>query len=323
MAKRKFIDFQHLKDEITIEQVLSAYGVAGLHPSGAQLRGPCPIHEGSNDRQFVVWPDKGTWRCFGECQKSGDIIQLVALLLGVGNFEAAQDIAKRFDLMSTSSAEATDTCSGQGEAGPGEAKEHDSDLCVEPTIATATGSNVPPPNLKPLEYLKADHPSLKKRGINTETAAHFGAGFASRGIMAGRIAIPIHTADGTDLLAYAGAATREDQEPWKFPKDFRPDLEVFNVHRLPVSDADAAEPIYVTFDPFFVLQQHRDGNPHTVAILSDEVTDRQLDTIATAVARGGYRTLIVAVVDRDEKAMRVFDHFASQNFGGNVMLLSL
>ena len=50
MAKLGFIDFEKVKSSITIEQVLAAYGVNDLKSAGDQLRGRCPLHDGSNDR---------------------------------------------------------------------------------------------------------------------------------------------------------------------------------------------------------------------------------------------------------------------------------
>ncbi len=333
MAKRTYIDFQNIKASVSIEQALEAYRVGKLKCSGNQLRGPCPIHQGGNDRQFVVWPNEGTWRCFGDCKKSGDVIQLVAMVLGVSNFEAAHDIARRFELITTPSPNTTKHTAPKGEVRQGEAPEKTGDVCVEPVKEAADPDtaadtdepgNVAPPNLKPLSYLKPDHESLAARGIKPETAQLFGAGFASKGTMAGRVAIPIHSCDGKDLLAYIGAATRDNQSTWRFPKDFRPELEVFNVHRLgKLGKDEIASPLYIAFDPFFVMAQYQDGNPHAVAILNDIVTDQQLQTIAEAITANGYRTLIVAVEERDARALRIFDHFASTNVVGNIMLLAL
>ena len=40
----------------------------------------CPIHNGSNDKQFVVNIRNNTWCCFGDCRKGGSILELVAEL---------------------------------------------------------------------------------------------------------------------------------------------------------------------------------------------------------------------------------------------------
>ena len=63
-----------------------------------------------------------------------------------------------------------------------------------------------PPN-KPLKFrldkLERDHPSLAERGLTPETIAEFDIGFCGKGMMADRIAIPIHNPEG-QVVAYAG-----------------------------------------------------------------------------------------------------------------------
>ncbi len=36
----------------------------------------CPFHE-ENTPSFIIWPDSGTWHCFGRCDIGGDVIDLV------------------------------------------------------------------------------------------------------------------------------------------------------------------------------------------------------------------------------------------------------
>ena len=65
MSDKRFIDFNSLKSSVGIRQILETYSVSGLKKAGDQLRGKCPIHGGSHDRQFIVWPAQNSWRCFG------------------------------------------------------------------------------------------------------------------------------------------------------------------------------------------------------------------------------------------------------------------
>ena len=55
------IDFQELKESITIEQIIAWLNIDLKKTGTHQLRGVCPIHGGSNDRQFVVSTDKNLW----------------------------------------------------------------------------------------------------------------------------------------------------------------------------------------------------------------------------------------------------------------------
>jgi DNA primase len=82
-----------------------------------------------------------------------------------------------------------------------------------------------------LHKLQADHPYLAERGLTPETIEAFGVGFCGKGMMADRIAIPIHNPDGL-IVAYAGRWPGEppDGTPkYKLPQGFRKSLELFNI----------------------------------------------------------------------------------------------
>jgi len=91
------IDFGRLKLAAPVEQVLATYGVT-LKRMGTQLVGRCPIHKGSNPRAFVVSPAKNVWRCFGDCDRGGSVVDLVALLENASPAAAARLIAQRLGL---------------------------------------------------------------------------------------------------------------------------------------------------------------------------------------------------------------------------------
>jgi DNA primase len=72
-----------------------------------------------------------------------------------------------------------------------------------------------------LKGLDAAHPYLKERGFTPDTVATFGLGYCSRGVMQGRIVIPLHDPSGR-LIGYAGRviddATITEQNPrYLFP----------------------------------------------------------------------------------------------------------
>ncbi len=48
-----------------------------LRRSGKNWTGFCPFHPNSRTPAFVVFPDSGTWRCFGQCNEGGDIFKFV------------------------------------------------------------------------------------------------------------------------------------------------------------------------------------------------------------------------------------------------------
>ena len=78
---------------------LDHYGwLRQLKGTGNTVRSCCPIHNGSNDKQFVVNIRNNTWCCFGDCRKGGSILELVAELEKIEIREAAVRIASWFPL---------------------------------------------------------------------------------------------------------------------------------------------------------------------------------------------------------------------------------
>jgi hypothetical protein len=97
---QKTIDFADLKRGITLDMVLSRYGILNdLKPVGPQFVGCCPIHHGSNPKQFVANLGTNTWYCFGdECDVGGGIIDFVALRENISVPHAARLLAEWFSV---------------------------------------------------------------------------------------------------------------------------------------------------------------------------------------------------------------------------------
>lgn len=93
------VDFAHLKRVVPLTSILSRYGLDAWNRVGAQLKGPCPIHKGSNKRQFVIDPRSNSWRCFGDCNRGGGSLEFVAEMEHVGIKHAAQLIAEWFAVL--------------------------------------------------------------------------------------------------------------------------------------------------------------------------------------------------------------------------------
>ena len=116
-----------------------------------------------------------------------------------------------------------------------------------------------PQRLQPIDYLQVDHESLQALGLTADVCRHFGAGYKPKGILSGRLAIPLHDDTG-NLLAYCGRAVKRTQEPLlAYPKDFAPTH--FNVHRLQPGA------VHLTDDPLKVLVAHQ-HDVQAVAVLS-------------------------------------------------------
>jgi len=65
-----------IKSRIDIVELVSETGVK-LRKTGKNYTGFCPFHANKHTPAFVVWPETGTWRCFGECNEGGDIFKFV------------------------------------------------------------------------------------------------------------------------------------------------------------------------------------------------------------------------------------------------------
>jgi hypothetical protein len=102
-----------------------------------------------------------------------------------------------------------------------------------PKIAEESIPEENPPLTFTLKTLDPHHASLASLGLQAETIQLFGAGYCTKGLLKGRLAIPVHN-DCGELVAYAGLGVEEGQTPrYLFPPNFHPELEVMNLHRLP------------------------------------------------------------------------------------------
>jgi len=83
-----------VKARIDIVDLVSEAGVKLRH-SGRNYTGFCPFHSNTRSPAFVVWPESGTWRCFGECNEGGDIFKFVMKKDGVDFKEALHRLADK------------------------------------------------------------------------------------------------------------------------------------------------------------------------------------------------------------------------------------
>jgi len=66
-----------------------------LRRSGKNYTGFCPFHANTRTPAFVVFPETGTWRCFGECNDGGDVFKYVMKRDGLDFPEALREMAQR------------------------------------------------------------------------------------------------------------------------------------------------------------------------------------------------------------------------------------
>jgi len=72
-----------------------------LRRSGRSYTGFCPFHPNSKTPAFAVFPDSGTWRCFGACNEGGDIFKYVMKREGWDFAETLKYLAEKAGVVLT------------------------------------------------------------------------------------------------------------------------------------------------------------------------------------------------------------------------------
>ncbi|MEI6195742.1 MAG: CHC2 zinc finger domain-containing protein [Verrucomicrobiota bacterium] len=284
MAKKAFVDFKAVKAAITMEQVLQHYGLLEKFKRGTDsLNGPCPIHKGSNPTQFRVSLSKNIWNCFSECKHGGNVLDFIAEMEKVSIHAAAVKAIEWFNL----DTEATTASVDKGDSGETERPAPEQKVEVrpasspKPTPAPAPENNAPNTPLKfRLDKLEREHPYLtEQRGLTLETIVDFGIGFCAKGMMADRIAIPIHNVSG-EVVAYAGRFPGEPPEgtpKYKLPPGFRKSQELFNIDR--VAKEPQTKPLVIVEGFFDCMKLHQIGCKKVLALMGATMSAAQEELI--------------------------------------------
>lgn len=267
------VDFRELKDEVSFEQVIEMLGL-NLRQEGNQLRGCCPIHNGTDRREFVVTPDagrdgRGLFNCFkcvnpknGRKGLGGDYIKLVSLVNGVSDKEAGIVIAKHFGVLGFGNSITVNSNSSNRPTEKG------GDENIKRLIPRSL-----------LEYhkkLDPSHEEVEALGIESDTAQDFFCGYTKVGLMKNRIAIRVCSPDG-EMLGYCGVATLEDQSPYiKLPDDIDPNTTIFNAQSV-----EEGAQVELAPSPIAVLLSHQCGSTNVVSFLTETANAEQLRTLAT------------------------------------------
>jgi len=152
-----------VKSKIDIVDLVAEAGVKLRH-AGKNYTGFCPFHDNKHTPAFVVWPESGTWRCFGQCNEGGDIFKFVMKREGLDFKDALQKLADRAGVKVESL---------QREAPQvKEAHEHLRKLLEDTVIFYRTHLFN---NTEILTYLR------EKRGLTDATIETFGLGYAPAG----------------------------------------------------------------------------------------------------------------------------------------------
>ena len=285
-------------------------------------------HEGGNVIDFVVLMEGGE-------KKNGDDVRAAALRLqewfGL-TFERPKGGRRTAIAAATATASATTTAAAEDLAAVPQqtlpmAKTQNGNAFAAASVPTAPATEEPaaqdppttagnpageetapetakvnPPLKFALKSLDQAHPYLTERGFTPETIAYFGVGMCTgKGIMAGRIAIPIHN-EQAELVAYAGRwpGTPPDGEgKYKLPAGFHKSLVVYNLHR---AKAYAKDQGLIIVEGFFdCMRLHQAGIPNVVALMGSSLSDEQEAQIVAAV---GPRGRVALMFDEDGAGWR-------------------
>lgn len=271
----RWISFQRLKAEVSIAEVLAHYGLlANFRQRGDELLGLCPFHQ-EQDGSFRASLTKNVFQCFG-CHRHGDVLDFVAFKEQVSLRQAGLIL--------------------HGWFAPSEVRQP---LAQK---SPPLGEGPLPPGLHPrveenlplgfaLRQLDPQCPYLAARGLTPATLRTFGLGRCSHGLLAGRIAIPIHDAQGR-LVAYAGrwpGSPPQGEPRYRFPANFHKSRVLFNLHR---ARGLAKTRGLVLVEGFFgCFRLHQAGYPNVCALMGSALTLRQRELLVEALGPHGTVTL--------------------------------
>ena len=289
-----------------------------LKRSGRILKGLCPFHS-EKTPSFVVFPESGTWRCFG-CSQGGDLFTFVMKHDGLEFGEALRSLAQKAGVELLG-------------AGPSEAdREHQALLlqALESAALFYRGALRERAGETARQY-------LEHRGVLASSIDQFGLGFAPRqsgalvahlrgaGVsieiaeaaglvghseegelferMRGRVIFPIRDGEGR-TIAFGGRALDDDVQP-KYLNS--PQTELFDKsscfygYDLARSAIRTARSMTVVEGYMDVLMVHQAGYQDVVATLGTALTERHVRMIRRQV------DTVILALDADaagQKAMR-------------------
>ena len=192
MTERPYVSFAEVKEKIPVPDVLDALDIAdrfqrkndlltGVCPLPAHKHGPNP-----NAEQFKINRKDGVWlwHCFGDCQKGGDVIELVKEMTGYDDAHVRFWFAEKFGDRLTLSRPKESKKTEKSVESPAKsansvmqsAQNSSSDQAAKPSQ---------PESIKPLRFclnLKTDVPYLHERGLEEETIKRYGIGLCNRGV---------------------------------------------------------------------------------------------------------------------------------------------
>ena len=150
-----------IKNQIDIVDIVSDN--VKLRRTGKNYIGFCPFHANTHTPSFVVFPDSGTWRCFGQYSEGGDVFSYIMKRDGCDFQTALEMLAKKAGVELTPYTK---------DEKPREEKQRLYDLMNEAVTYFHNNLTQHPAGKAAFEFLTA------KRGLKPETIEKFRLGYA-------------------------------------------------------------------------------------------------------------------------------------------------
>ncbi len=215
---------------------------------------------------FKANTERNMWNCFANkgC-KGGNILDLVMAIERIDKVrDAGVLIVDWFGLYKRSALnEATSV--------PETSEEITDELTVNSPLAFT------------LKSLERDHTAVHKLGLKPETIEHFGIGWCSKGMLKGRVAVPIYNPQN-QLLAYAGMPNKMDKA-YKFPPTgkFNRGLELYNAQNAFLT-AQGDQFVLIIVQSFLEVWRACEHGLRAIALMHQSLTHQQLDLLLDHLA---------------------------------------
>lgn len=269
----QWLNYKELKTEIAFTDVFDHYGIeVKIKGNQATCLCPLPSHDGdSSSPSFSANLDRNIFQCFG-CGAKGNILDFICLMEGKNPKDAKQfhqvAVMARRKFLYKPQREAP---ASSKQKASGKAK-----VVINPPLDFD------------LQGLDQNHPHFEELGLKPETVKYFGLGYCKRGLMAGRIAIPLHDQDG-QLIGYAGklvddSKVSDDNPLYLLPArrerknviyEFQPRLFLYHAHMI----TNTLNELIVTQDVEPVWKLWQDGKQNVVSVIGDALSDAQIELI--------------------------------------------
>jgi DNA primase len=267
-----WMDFVLIRERADFATILARYDIALARLQG-QISVLCPFHD---DRRpsLSVNLDRKLFHCFA-CQAKGDILDFVARIERISLPEAAGVVARCCDI----------PLEGQlsAERPPPKTAEHRQNASSGSgrirEVRQQGGKAAPCCSAA----LDPTHRYLFDRGLTPELIRVFGLGYCAQGRLRGRVCIPIHSPDGTQVLGYSGRWAN-DEVPngiprYLMPLGFKKSALLYNYHRVA-----GAQHLVIVEGYWSVFRLHALKVP-AVALMGTCLSDPQMALLRQSEAR--------------------------------------